>query len=104
MGLARQRGGLLLLAGTTGSGTPCLMSRIMIHQPWVSQIGGQATDIDIHAKQILLTRKRLDYPRRIARKQPLEKIERDTERDFYMSAQEAKDYGLIDKVISKETR
>ncbi|MHB2016697.1 MAG: ATP-dependent Clp endopeptidase proteolytic subunit ClpP [Candidatus Xenobia bacterium] len=104
MGLAASAAALLLAGGMDGKRYALPYSRIMIHQPWISQIGGQATDIDIHAKQILLTRKRLDQILAERTKQPLEKIERDTERDFFMSAEEAKDYGLIDKVITKESR
>lgn len=104
MGLAASAAALLLAGGADGKRYALPYSRIMIHQPWISNIGGQATDVDIHAKQIVLTRKRLDQILADRSKQPLEKVEKDTERDFYMSAQEALDYGLIDKIISKESR
>jgi len=75
-------------------------SRVMIHQP-LGGAQGQATDIEIHAREIL--RLRADLNRVLAERtgQPLDKIERDTERDFFMSAGEAAEYGLIDKVIDK---
>jgi ATP-dependent Clp protease protease subunit len=104
MGMAASAAALLLAGGADGKRYALPYSRIMIHQPWISNIGGQATDVDIHAKQILLTRKRLDMILAERSKQTLEKVEKDTERDYYMSSQEALDYGLIDKIISKESR
>ncbi|HEY3999298.1 MAG TPA: ATP-dependent Clp protease proteolytic subunit [Candidatus Xenobia bacterium] len=104
MGMAASAAALLLSGGAKGKRYALPYSRIMIHQPWISNVGGQATDVDIHAKQIVLTRKRLDQILSERTGQTLEKIERDTERDYYMSSAEALTYGLIDKVISKESR
>jgi ATP-dependent Clp protease protease subunit len=72
----------------------------MIHQVW-AVCAGQATEIEIHARDILKTRSRLNKILAERTGQPLEKIQRDTERDYFLSADEAKDYGLVDQVISK---
>ena len=98
MGLAASMGSFLLMAGTKGKRMALPHSRIMIHQP-SGGTRGQATDIQIEAQEILRIRRQLNeiYAQRTG--QPLEKIERDMDRDFFMSAQEAKEYGLIDKVI-----
>jgi ATP-dependent Clp protease protease subunit len=90
---------LLLAAGTKGKRYALPNSRIMIHQP-LGGMQGQATDIDIHAKEMLKTRDTLN---RILAKhtgQDIKKIQRDTERDFFMSSDEAKEYGIVDKVIT----
>lgn len=93
--------GALLLAGGAGGKRYCLPhSRMMIHQP-LGGFQGQATDIDIHAKEILLVRERLN---RILSKhtgQPMEQVEKDTDRDNFMGGQEAKKYGLVDEVLSE---
>ena len=100
MGMAASMGAFLLAAGTKGKRFALPNSRVMIHQP-LGGAQGQATDIEIHAREIL--RLRADLNKVLAERtgQPLEKIERDTERDYFMAAQEAADYGLIDKVISQ---
>ncbi|MGI5844255.1 MAG: ATP-dependent Clp endopeptidase proteolytic subunit ClpP [Candidatus Xenobium sp.] len=104
MGMAASAAAVLLGGGAKGKRFALPYSRIMIHQPWISQIGGQATDIDIHARQIIKTRETLNKILAEHTGQDLEKVARDTERDYYMSAQEAKDYGLIDEIISREKR
>jgi ATP-dependent Clp protease protease subunit len=104
MGMAASAAAVLLSGGAKGKRYALPYSRIMIHQPWIGSIGGQATDIDIHAKQILKTRDTLNRILADHCGQPLEKIERDTERDYYMSAEEAKEYGIIDQVITSESR
>lgn len=104
MGMAASAAAVLLSGGAKGKRYALPYSRIMIHQPWIGQIGGQATDIDIHAKQILKTRDTLNRILAEHCEQPLEKIEQDTERDYYMSAEEAKAYGIIDEVITSESR
>jgi len=104
MGMAASAAAVLLAGGAKGKRFALPYSRIMIHQPWISQIGGQATDIDIHARQIIKTRETLNKILAEHTGQELEKVARDTERDYYMSAQEAKDYGLIDEIISREKR
>ena len=104
MGMAASAAAVLLSGGAKGKRYALPYSRIMIHQPWIGQIGGQATDIDIHAKQILKTRDTLNRILADHYGQTLEKIEQDTERDYYMSAEEAKAYGIIDEVITSESR
>jgi ATP-dependent Clp protease protease subunit len=100
MGLAASMGSFLLMAGTKGKRMALPHSRIMIHQP-SGGTRGQATDIQIEAQEILRIRRQLNeiYAQRTG--QPLEKIERDMDRDFFLSAHEAKEYGLIDKVIEE---
>ncbi len=98
IGQASSMGALLLAAGTNGKRFALPHARIMIHQP-MGGFQGQATDIDIHAKEILKIRELLN---RILSKhtgQPIERIQQDTERDFFMSSEQAKEYGLIDEVI-----
>jgi ATP-dependent Clp protease protease subunit len=104
MGMAASAAAVLLSGGAKGKRYALPYSRIMIHQPWIGSIGGQATDIDIHAKQILKTRDTLNRILAEHCGQPLSKIEVDTERDYYMSAEEAKEYGIIDQVITSESR
>ncbi len=100
MGMAASMGAFLLSAGTKGKRLALPNSEIMIHQP-LGQAQGQATDILIHASHIEKTRANLNKILAENTGKPLEVIERDTERDNFMSAQEAMDYGLIDKVITK---
>ncbi len=76
-------------------------SRILIHQPWVQGLGGQTTDIDIHARELLRTRERLNQILSDHTGQPLKRIQDDTERDYIMSADAGKEYGIIDDVIRK---
>ncbi len=99
-GMAASMGAFLLSAGAKGKRFSLPHSKVMIHQP-LGGMQGQATDIEIHAKDILKTRALLN--RILAEKtgQPLERIERDTERDYFLSADEAKEYGLVDQVIAK---
>ncbi len=100
MGMAASMGSFLLMAGAKGKRFALPNSKIMIHQP-SGGTQGKATDIEIHAREILKTREQLNrlYAERTG--QPVEKIANDMERDFYMSANESKEYGLIDQVISK---
>ena len=74
---------------------------MLIHQPWMSGLSGQATDIDIHAKEIMRMRTVINELLAQHTGQPLEKIERDVERDFIMTAEQAKEYGLMDEIITK---
>jgi len=104
MGMAASAAAVLLAGGAKGKRYALPYSRIMIHQPWIGQIGGQASDIDIHARQILKTRETLNKILADHTGQPLDRVQRDTERDYYMSAQEAVDYGLIDQVITRDAR
>ncbi len=98
VGLAASMGSFLLAAGTKGKRIALPHSRIMIHQP-SGGARGQATDIEIEAKEILRIRHQLNNIYADRTGQPLAKIEKDMDRDFFMSAQEAKEYGLIDQVI-----
>lgn len=99
VGLAASMGSFLLAAGTKGKRLALPHSRIMIHQPLGGTGRRQATDIEIEAKQILRVRSELNELLAKHTGQPLAKIEKDTDRDYFMSAQEAAEYGLIDKVI-----
>ncbi|HET6788812.1 MAG TPA: ATP-dependent Clp endopeptidase proteolytic subunit ClpP [Aquabacterium sp.] len=100
MGMAASMGAFLLAAGAKGKRFALPNSKIMIHQP-LGGTQGQATDIEIHAREILKTREQLNRILAERSGQPLEKIQNDTERDYYMSADEAATYGLIDKVLDK---
>jgi ATP-dependent Clp protease, protease subunit len=104
MGMAASAAALLLCGGAKGKRFALPYSRIMIHQPWIRSIGGQATDIDIHAKEIVRTREILNQIIAKHSGQDIERVQKDTERDYYMSSEEAKEYGLIDEMISKEKR
>lgn len=104
IGMAASAAALLLCSGAKGKRFSLPYSRILIHQPWIKSIGGQATDVDIHAREIIKTKETLNNIIAANTGQPLEKVKMDTERDYYMSATEAVEYGLIDKVITKETR
>src|ERR1700682_2821296 len=103
MGLAASMATVLLAGGTTGMRFALPNTRILIHQP-SGGIQGQATDIQIHAKEILRMRQTLNEMLARHTGQPIEKIERDTERDFFLSAQEAKEYGIIDDIIVTSSR
>jgi len=98
VGQATSMGALLLAAGTNGKRYGLPNSRIMIHQPW-GGVQGAASDISIQAKEILRLREMLEQVLVRHTGQPLEKIKKDSDRDFFMSANEAKDYGIIDEVI-----
>jgi ATP-dependent Clp protease protease subunit len=98
VGQASSMGVLLLCAGTKGKRHALPNSRIMIHQPW-GGIQGAAEDISRHAKEILKMRDRINEILANHTGQPLDKVQKDTDRDYFMSAQEAKDYGIIDEVI-----
>lgn len=100
LGLAASMGSFLLSAGTKGKRLALPNSRIMIHQP-MGGTRGQATDIEIEAKEILRVRSELNNMLAERTGQSLDKIEKDTDRDYYMSAEEAKEYGLIDQVIEE---
>ena len=99
-GMAASMGAFLLSAGAKGKRFSLPNSKVMIHQP-LGGARGQATEIEIHAREILKTREQLNRILAENTGQPLEKIQLDTERDYYLSADEAKDYGLIDQVIAK---
>ncbi len=101
VGYAASFGTILLMAGDRGRRRALPHARIHIHQPWIqSGISGQVTDIDIHARELLHTRDVLNEIIQQHTGQPLERIRHDTERDFFMSAREAVEYGIVDEVLS----
>jgi ATP-dependent Clp protease protease subunit len=102
-GLAASMGALLLCAGTKGKRYALPHSRVMIHQP-IGGFQGQATDIEIQAKEILFLKERLNMVIAKHGSHSLDKVRQDTERDYYMSAEEAKSYGLIDSVITSRPK
>ena len=102
VGQAASMGAFLLTAGEKGKRFCLPNSRIMIHQP-LGGFQGQATDIEIHAREILTLRAKLNDMLAFHTGQPVERIERDTDRDNFMSAQEAQAYGLVDKVLSRRS-
>jgi len=99
MGQATSMGAVLLAAGTPGKRYALPHARIMIHQPW-GGVQGQATDISIQAQEILRLRARLEEILAKHTKQSLDKIKKDTDRDYFMSAEEAKSYGVVDEVVA----
>jgi len=101
IGQAASIAALLLAAGTPGKRYALPNSRVLIHQPTMGGLSGQATDIDIHAKEILRIRASLNEIMAKHTRQPVEKIEHDVERDYWLSAQQARDYGIIDEIIFK---
>jgi ATP-dependent Clp protease protease subunit len=101
VGQAASIAALLLTAGAAKRRFSLPNSRILIHQPWMSGLSGQATDIDIHAKEILRMRTVINQLIAQHSNQSLEKVEKDVERDFIMSAAQAKEYGIIDEIITK---
>ena len=101
IGQAASMAAVLLSAGAAGKRFSLPNSRIIIHQPLMTGLGGQATDIDIHAREILRMRTRLNEILCNHTGQPIERIAEDTERDYIMSAEQSREYGIIDAVIDK---
>jgi ATP-dependent Clp protease protease subunit len=101
IGQAASMAAVLLTAGAKGKRFSLPNSRILIHQPWLSGLGGQASDIDIHAREILRMRERLNEILSHHTGQPLTRIKEDTDRDYIMSASQAKEYGIIDDVLDR---
>jgi len=101
IGQAASIAALLLAAGTPGKRFALPNSSVLIHQPTMGGLSGQATDIDIHAREILRVRAKLNEILAKHTGQPVEKIEHDVERDFWMSAQQGHEYGIIDEIIFK---
>ena len=102
IGQAASMGALLLAGGAAGKRYSLPHSRVMIHQP-LGGFQGQATDIDIHAREILAARERLNQILALHTGQPVDKVAADTDRDNFMSAEAAQDYGLVDKVLNKRS-
>lgn len=103
MGQASSMGALLLAAGAKGKRLALPHARIMIHQPW-GGAQGQATDIEIQTREILTLREKLNHILSEHTGQPLEKIKKDTDRNFFMSSEEAKAYGIIDDILMRKTK
>lgn len=103
VGQAASMAAVLLASGSAKKRFALPHSKILIHQPWMSGLQGQATDIEIHAKEILRMRTSLNKILSEHAHQPVDRIEKDVERDYIMTAEQAKDYGIIDEVISKRT-
>ncbi|MCL1917953.1 MAG: ATP-dependent Clp endopeptidase proteolytic subunit ClpP [Peptococcaceae bacterium] len=101
VGMAASMGAFLLAAGSKGKRVALPNAEILIHQPHVSGMGGQVTDVEIHAKQLLRTKENMARILSNRTGQPLERVVEDTERDRFMSAQEAKEYGLVDVIMEK---
>lgn len=100
LGSAASMGALLLSSGAKGKRFALPYSRIMVHQPW-GGAQGQATDVEIHAREILRLRELLNEILAGNTNQPMEKIQQDTERDYFMSSAQAKEYGIIDSIMSR---
>ena len=101
LGQAASFAAVLLAAGKKGKRYALPNSRVLLHQPWLQGLGGQASDIDIHAKDIMRMKNRLTEILANHTGQPLDKVDKDTDRDFILSAPEARDYGVVDQVIAK---
>jgi ATP-dependent Clp protease, protease subunit len=102
IGMAASMASVILAGGVKGKRLTLPNSRVLIHQPWIQEIGGQASDIAIHAEELLKSKKKINQILAQEAGQPLEKVENDTDRDFYMSAEEAVNYGLVDKIITSD--
>ena len=101
LGMAASMGAFLLAAGTKGKRNALPNTRILLHQPSVGGLAGQASDVEIHAKELLMTKRRLNEILAENTGQPIERIERDTDRDYIMGPEEAVEYGIIDRVVSR---
>jgi ATP-dependent Clp protease protease subunit len=101
LGQAASMAAVLLTAGASGKRFSLPNSRILIHQPWMSGLAGQASDIDIHAREILRMRERLNEILSLVTGKPLLRIQEDTDRDYIMGAAQAKEYGIIDDVLNR---
>jgi ATP-dependent Clp protease protease subunit len=103
LGMAASAGAFLLAAGAPGKRSALPNSRILIHQAQIQGLGGQASDVEIHAREILRSKQRVNEIMASVTGQPIEKIERDTDRDFILSPEEAVDYGLIDRIVDRSS-
>ena len=102
IGQAASMAALLLCAGAAGKRSALPNSRVLLHEPGMSGLSGQATDIDIHAREILRMRAAINQLLAKHTQQTLERIDRDVNRDFIMNAQEAKEYGIVDEIIHEK--
>jgi ATP-dependent Clp protease, protease subunit len=103
-GMAASMGSILLTGGAQGKRYALPHSKILIHQPWVQQIGGQATDVEIAARDLIATRRMLAGIYETTTKKSVEQILKDIDRDYYMTADDAREYGLVDQIFNKEMR
>jgi ATP-dependent Clp protease, protease subunit len=103
-GMAASMASVLLTGGAKGKRFALPFAKILIHQPWVQQVGGQATDIEIHARDLIATRRTLAGIYETTTGKPVEQILKDIERDFYMTSEEAKEYGIVDDVFRRDNR
>ena len=103
LGMAASISAVLLAAGTKGKRNVLPNTRVLLHQPWVQGgPGGQASDVEIQARELVRTKRRMNEILAEATGQPFEKIERDTDRDYIMGAEEAVEYGVVDRVVSRQ--
>jgi ATP-dependent Clp protease protease subunit len=103
-GMAASMGSILLTGGAPGKRFALPNAKILIHQPWVQQVGGQATDVEIAARDLIATRRMLAGIYEQTTKKPIEQILKDIDRDYYMTSEEAREYGLVDQIFTKEMR
>jgi ATP-dependent Clp protease protease subunit len=103
-GMAASMASVLVTGGAPGKRFALPYAKLLIHQPWVSQVGGQATDVEIAARDLIATRLMLAGIYEKTTKKSIEQILKDIDRDYYMTAEEARDYGLVDQIFTKEYR
>jgi ATP-dependent Clp protease protease subunit len=101
VGMAASMGAILLAGGAAGKRSSLPHSKIMIHQPWTQGIGGQVTDVEIHAKEMIKTRDTLYKILADHTSKSIEQIAKDCDRDYFLTSEEAKNYNLIDNIIEK---
>lgn len=104
MGQAASAAAVLLAAGTRGKRFALPHARVMLHQPHIGGLEGQVTDIEIHAKELIRVKEEMHQILARHTGQDIEKVQRDTDRDFWMSAEEAKEYGVVDTVLERELK
>ena len=104
LGMAASAGAFLLAAGAKGKRSALPNTRILLHQPAVRGLGGQASDVEIHAKELIYTKRRINEILAECTGQPYEKIENDTDRDYMLGPEAAVEYGVIDQVVSRTNR
>ena len=103
-GMAASMASILLTGGGAGKRYALPYAKILIHQPWMSNFSGQATDVEITARDLISTRRALAGIYEATTKKPIDQILKDIERDFYMTAQEALEYGIVDSILKKDNR
>ena len=101
LGMAASAGAFLLAAGAKGKRSALSNTRILLHQPSIQGLGGQASDVEIHARELVRTKQRMNELYSQMTGQPIEKIERDTDRDYMLGPEEALEYGVIDRVVHR---